>query len=109
MSDDISRVAASQAPLRTLPPGNNRTGLPEPASVDLVAYTLAHTAAISSEKPAFSRRECAELWRKRMFAALPNLELILLVGQYAQKWRTQARKGRRKRALSAAEGHLEGR
>ena len=32
------------------------------------------------------RRECAELWRKPMFAALPNLELILLVGQYAQKW-----------------------
>jgi uracil-DNA glycosylase len=31
-------------------------------------------------------RECAELWRKPMFAALPNLELILLVGQYAQKW-----------------------
>ena len=33
------------------------------------------------------RRECAELWRKQMFALLPNLELILLVGQYAQKWR----------------------
>ena len=33
------------------------------------------------------RRECAELWRDRMFALLPNLELILLVGQYAQKWR----------------------
>src|SRR6202046_2707809 len=32
------------------------------------------------------RRECAELWRKPMMAALPNLELILLVGQYAQKW-----------------------
>ena len=32
------------------------------------------------------RRECAELWRKQMFALLPNLELILLVGQYAQKW-----------------------
>jgi uracil-DNA glycosylase len=32
------------------------------------------------------RRECAELWRKQMFAHLPNLELILLVGQYAQKW-----------------------
>ena len=32
------------------------------------------------------RRECAELWRKPMFALLPNLELILLVGQYAQKW-----------------------
>jgi uracil-DNA glycosylase len=33
------------------------------------------------------RRECAELWRKPIFALLPNLELILLVGQYAQKWR----------------------
>ena len=32
------------------------------------------------------RRECAELWRERLFAQLPNLELILLVGQYAQKW-----------------------
>ena len=32
------------------------------------------------------RRECAELWRDRMFALLPNLELILLVGQYAQRW-----------------------
>jgi uracil-DNA glycosylase len=32
------------------------------------------------------RRECAELWRERLFELLPNLELILLVGQYAQKW-----------------------
>ncbi len=32
------------------------------------------------------RRECAELWRKQMFALMPNLELILLVGQYAHKW-----------------------
>ena len=33
------------------------------------------------------RRECAELWRERLFALMPDLELILLVGQYAQKWR----------------------
>jgi uracil-DNA glycosylase len=33
------------------------------------------------------RRECAELWRARLFALLPNLELVLLIGQYAQKWR----------------------
>src|SRR5271168_1386250 len=32
------------------------------------------------------RRECAESWRERLFARLPNLELIVLVGQYAQKW-----------------------
>ena len=32
------------------------------------------------------RRECAELWRERLMAHLPDLELVLLVGQYAQKW-----------------------
>ena len=32
------------------------------------------------------RRECVELWRKQIFALMPNLELILLVGQYAQRW-----------------------
>ena len=32
------------------------------------------------------RRECADLWRERLFALMPNLELVLLVGQYAQKW-----------------------
>lgn len=32
------------------------------------------------------RRECAPLWRERLMAALPNLELMLLVGQYAQRW-----------------------
>ena len=37
------------------------------------------------------RRECAELWRKRLFELLPNLELTLLVGQYAQKWHLGAK------------------
>jgi uracil-DNA glycosylase len=32
------------------------------------------------------RRECAEAWRERLFARLPNIELIVLVGQYAQAW-----------------------
>jgi uracil-DNA glycosylase len=32
------------------------------------------------------RRECAEVWRERIFRHLPNLELIILIGQYAQKW-----------------------
>ena len=32
------------------------------------------------------RRECAAAWRAPLFAALPNLELILLIGQYAQAW-----------------------
>jgi uracil-DNA glycosylase len=32
------------------------------------------------------RRECAEAWREPLFKALPNLELVLLIGQYAQGW-----------------------
>jgi uracil-DNA glycosylase len=32
------------------------------------------------------RRECAPLWRARVFAHLPDIELTLLVGGYAQKW-----------------------
>lgn len=41
------------------------------------------------------RRECAPLWRDRLMAALPALDLILLVGQYAQRWHlgTEARAG----------------
>lgn len=36
------------------------------------------------------RRECAPLWRQRLFALLPQLELMLLVGQYAQRWHAGA-------------------
>ncbi len=32
------------------------------------------------------RRECAPRWRADLLAALPRVELILLVGQYAQRW-----------------------
>jgi uracil-DNA glycosylase len=32
------------------------------------------------------RRECAPIWRAPVFAALPNLDLILCSGLYAQRW-----------------------
>jgi uracil-DNA glycosylase len=32
------------------------------------------------------RRECAEAWRRPLFEALPDLDLVLLIGQYAQAW-----------------------
>jgi uracil-DNA glycosylase len=32
------------------------------------------------------RRECAQLWHERVFAAMPQADLVLAVGQYAQKW-----------------------
>lgn len=31
-------------------------------------------------------KRCAELWRRRLMATLPNVELTLLVGSYAQTW-----------------------
>ena len=31
-------------------------------------------------------KRCAELWRGRLLEALPNVELTLLVGSYAQAW-----------------------
>ena len=32
------------------------------------------------------RKECAPLWREQLFEALPNVQLTLVIGQYAQAW-----------------------
>ena len=32
------------------------------------------------------RRECAPLWRQRVIEAMPQIELVLAIGQYAQAW-----------------------
>jgi uracil-DNA glycosylase len=32
------------------------------------------------------RKECARSWHARLFTAMPQLELVLLVGSYAQRW-----------------------
>lgn len=32
------------------------------------------------------RRECPEIWRTRLFAHLPHIRLMLLIGGYAQRW-----------------------
>lgn len=34
---------------------------------------------------------CAQLWRPRLLASLPNVELTLLVGSYAQAWALRGR------------------
>jgi uracil-DNA glycosylase len=39
------------------------------------------------------RRECARAWHERLFAAMPQLELILAVGSYAQRWHIGAGTG----------------
>lgn len=37
------------------------------------------------------RPECAAHWRKKLLAQLPNIELTLVIGQYAQDWHLGAR------------------
>jgi len=32
------------------------------------------------------RRECAAAWRQKVFSSLPHVEIVLAVGQYAQRW-----------------------
>ncbi|MDK1386734.1 uracil-DNA glycosylase family protein [Sinorhizobium sp. 8-89] len=32
------------------------------------------------------RRECAPLWRQRVMDAMPQIELVLAIGHYAQRW-----------------------
>ncbi len=32
------------------------------------------------------RTECAPLWQEKLYAALPNIQLRLTIGQYAQNW-----------------------
>lgn len=34
---------------------------------------------------------CAETWRKRLLATLPNIRLTLVIGQYAQAWHLPSR------------------
>lgn len=65
--------------------------------------------AKGGDKP--PRRECAERWRVELFAGLPHLELILVIGQYAQTWHLGRSKAgltdtvRRWREILAAPGH----
>ncbi len=40
------------------------------------------------------RRECAALWHRRLFAALPQIDLVLAVGAYAQDFHLGASKGK---------------
>ncbi len=39
------------------------------------------------------RKECAPVWREPVFAAMPDLELILAIGQYAQAWHLGSERG----------------
>ncbi len=48
------------------------------------------------------RKECAPLWREQLLAQLPNVELTLVIGQYAQAWHL---KGQQKKNLTETVKH----
>jgi uracil-DNA glycosylase len=53
------------------------------------------------------RRECAPLWRDRVMAAVPQIELLLLVGRYAQAWHLgQSREASLTATVAAWRHHL---
>ncbi len=40
------------------------------------------------------RRECAPRWRARLLEEMPQIELVLVIGQYAQAWHLAGRRAR---------------
>lgn len=56
--------------------------------------------AKGGDKPPLKR--CAQTWRADLMAAMPQVELILLVGKYAQDWHLGAKKQRTLTATVAA-------
>lgn len=40
------------------------------------------------------RPECALLWHQQLFESMPQIELVLTIGQYAQKWHLGTRRGK---------------
>jgi uracil-DNA glycosylase len=63
----------------------------EPAiGVAAMAFCFPGTSPRGGDYP--PPRRCAELWRPQLLAALPQVELTLLVGSYAQAWALGARR-----------------
>ncbi|WP_091951609.1 uracil-DNA glycosylase family protein [Methylorubrum salsuginis] len=109
-SADARLLIASQAP------GNraHRSGVPfnDPSGIRLRAWLgLSEAAFYDAAKVAIlpmgacfpgldakggdrpPRRECAPAWRTELLAGLPRLDLILVIGQYAQAWHLGPRPG----------------
>lgn len=66
---------------------------PEKVAIVPMGFCFPGLDAKGGDKP--PRKECTPLWRRAVFERLPRLDLVLLVGGYAQKWhlgeRAQAR------------------
>ncbi len=57
---------------------------PQKLAIVPMGFCFPGTDAKGSDLP--PRRECAPAWRARLLALMPQVELVLVVGQYAQAW-----------------------
>jgi uracil-DNA glycosylase len=101
-----TRVHASGRPF-TDPSGDRLrawTGLEPPVFYDAsrvaivpMGFCFPGLDAKGSDRP--PRRECASTWHGELFQALPQLELVLLVGGYAQRWHLASTRARHATSL----------
>jgi uracil-DNA glycosylase/uncharacterized protein YeaO (DUF488 family) len=71
--------------------GIDRETFYDPSQVALVPMGFCYPGrGTGGDNP--PRPECAPLWHARLFALLPDVQLTLLVGQYAQRWFLGARR-----------------
>jgi uracil-DNA glycosylase len=64
----------------------DRTQFYDENKIAIVPMGFCYPGVLPRGGDAAPRPECAPLWHERVLAELPNLELILLVGSYAQAY-----------------------
>lgn len=64
---------------------------PEKFAIVPMGFCFPGYDASGSDLP--PRRECAPLWRQRVMEAIPQVELVLAIGHYAQRWHLGDRSG----------------
>ncbi len=71
--------------------GMDRDTFYDPSRVAIVGMGFCFPGQDAKGADLPPRKECAPLWQTRLFAELPQVELKLLVGTYAQTWHLKGR------------------
>ncbi|RUU49033.1 hypothetical protein EOD07_35385, partial [Mesorhizobium sp. M2C.T.Ca.TU.002.02.1.1] len=66
--------------------GMNEEEFYDPSMVAIVPMRFCFPGLSPSGGDLPPRRECVEVWRRKLFARLPTLALLLVVGGYAHRW-----------------------
>ncbi|NVK32926.1 MAG: uracil-DNA glycosylase family protein [Rhodobacteraceae bacterium] len=66
----------------------------DPAHIAIVPMGLCFPGLDAKGGDLPPRKECARIWHQRIFSEMPQVELVLAIGQYAQKYHLGARRGK---------------